>query len=187
MEKDQRSGEESARMSQPRRFRMMFFASLATFCMFSLLASGCGRGIPRAPDQGKLTACKSKIKNIATALEMYSTDWEGHYPPPSTHLNLLTPDYLKTIPTCPAAGLVSYQVEYGPKAPTNFGQYPDFYYVRCAGHHHQAVGVEPNFPAFSSFSFTLLERERDLVLLRQQWEADQKVEKSPSPTATPQM
>ena len=30
--------------------------------------------------QGQLTACKSNLKNIATALEMYSTDNSGQYP-----------------------------------------------------------------------------------------------------------
>ena len=31
----------------------------------------------RARAQGQLTACKSNLKNIGTAMEMYSTDWSG--------------------------------------------------------------------------------------------------------------
>ena len=34
----------------------------------------------RARAQGQLTACKSNLKNIGTAMEMYSTDWGGKYP-----------------------------------------------------------------------------------------------------------
>ncbi|CAN0391541.1 unnamed protein product, partial [Phaeothamnion confervicola] len=50
---------------------------------------------------GQLTGCKSNLKNLATSLEMYSTDNAGHYPRSS--LNLLTPNYLKVIPQCPTA------------------------------------------------------------------------------------
>lgn len=34
----------------------------------------------RSPGQGKLTACKSNLKNIGTALEMYSTDYDAGTP-----------------------------------------------------------------------------------------------------------
>ena len=34
----------------------------------------------RARAQGQLTACKSNLKNIGTAMEKYSTDWGGKYP-----------------------------------------------------------------------------------------------------------
>lgn len=51
--------------------------------------------------QGQLTGCKSNQKNLAVALETYSTDFQGHYPPT---LSLLTPNYLKIIPNCPSAG-----------------------------------------------------------------------------------
>jgi hypothetical protein len=42
-----------------------------------------------------LTATKSNLKNMGTALEMYSTDHKGAYP---ATLDELTPNYLKTIP-----------------------------------------------------------------------------------------
>jgi len=42
-----------------------------------------------------LTAMKSNLKNIGTALEMYSSDHKGRYP---EKLDYLTPDYLKTLP-----------------------------------------------------------------------------------------
>jgi len=53
-----------------------------------------------------LTACKSNCKNLATALEMYSTDNKGLYP--ITLDPLITGNYLRLIPTCPAAGRDTY-------------------------------------------------------------------------------
>ena len=48
--------------------------------------------------QSPLTACKSNLKHIGTALEMYSTD-HSSYP---NQLAELTPNYLKAVPTCPS-------------------------------------------------------------------------------------
>lgn len=45
-------------------------------------------------------ACRSNLKNLATAMEMYSTDATGLYPRTSTKL---VPSYLKTLPNCPGA------------------------------------------------------------------------------------
>ena len=101
----------------------------------------------RARSQGQLTACKSNLKNIGTALEMWSTDNYGKYP---DSLQKLTPDYLKTIPQCPAAGTVTYRAFFGPKAKGNEGGYADFYYVECAGSHHKPVSAEADLPAYSS-------------------------------------
>jgi hypothetical protein len=68
----------------------------------------------RARSRSGLTACKSNLKNIGTACEMYGTDWKGLYP---KEMSLLTPNYLKTIPSCPHAGRdtysASYEVKYG--------------------------------------------------------------------------
>ena len=46
-------------------------------------------------------ACKSNLKNIATALEMYSTDHEGEFP---DSLEELTPNYLRKLPRCQRQG-----------------------------------------------------------------------------------
>src|ERR1700712_1744623 len=64
----------------------------------------------RARAQGQLTSCESNEKNEGTAFEMYSTDNSGHYP--KTNMGLLTPNYLKVIPTCPAAGSDTYSATY---------------------------------------------------------------------------
>ncbi|MHC9544821.1 MAG: hypothetical protein AB9903_35350 [Vulcanimicrobiota bacterium] len=45
--------------------------------------------------------CRSNLKNIGTALEMYSADNAGLYP---ASLSKLTPDYLKKIPGCEKTG-----------------------------------------------------------------------------------
>lgn len=58
----------------------------------------------RARRQRSGTACFSNLRNIATGLEIYSSDW-GVYPP---SLDVLTPNYLKTLPECPPAGKNTY-------------------------------------------------------------------------------
>ncbi|MCA9796795.1 MAG: hypothetical protein KC910_33525, partial [Candidatus Eremiobacteraeota bacterium] len=98
----------------------------------SIWASFAG-GFGGARAQGKYTACKSNLKNIATACEMYSTDWSGRYP---SKLDLLTPNYLKTIPTCPEAGKDTYSASY------QVGTYPDSYRFACEGKHHSEVASE---------------------------------------------
>lgn len=95
----------------------------------------------RARSQGQTTACKSNLKNIGTALEMYSTDNGGRYP---TQLSKLTPDYLRTMPTCPSAGQDTYSASYEVRIQ------PDGYTVMCQGAHHEKAGLGPNFPQYTS-------------------------------------
>ena len=82
----------------------------------------------RSRNGGQLTACKSNCKNIATALEMYASDNGGRYPPTLEPL-LITGNYLKLIPTCPAAGKMTY---------TNYqcSQSPDCFSYACVGNNH---------------------------------------------------
>lgn len=108
----------------------------------------------RARAQGQLTACKSNLKNIGTALEMYSTDWSGKYP---ANTGLLTPNYLKAIPECPAAATNTYNAAFGPSAAFNTGSYTDYYYVACNGANHLPVSVTGNFPAYNGIQ-GLIER-----------------------------
>ncbi len=65
-------------------------------------------------------ACESNLKNIGTALDMSSTD-HGSYP---SQLSELTPNYLKSVPTCPSGK--SYGAEIS----------GDKYLVYCAGGWH---------------------------------------------------
>ena len=107
----------------------------------------------RARAQGQLTACKSNLKNIGTALEMYSTDWSGKYPNPLA-LTKLTPNYLKSIPECPAAASNTYTLSSTVLNPDN---YQDYYYVQCAGANHKAVSVTADYPAYNGIQ-GLIER-----------------------------
>lgn len=93
----------------------------------------------RARTAGTLTACKSNLKNLGTALEMYGTDYSGRYP---TSLSRITPNYLKSIPTCPAASAETYSASYA--SASN----PDSYTLCCRGSHHQ--GLPANFPQYNS-------------------------------------
>lgn len=113
----------------------------------------------RAQDQGQLTGCKSNLKNMGTALEMYATDWSGRYP---NSLDKLTPNYLKTIPDCPSAGTVTYRAHFGPKAKGNPEEYKDYYYVECAGSNHTTLGLAPDFPAYNALQ-GLIESAEALV------------------------
>ncbi len=99
--------------------------------------SACKRG----SSNGKLTACKSNLKNIGTAMEMYSCDNKGRYP---TSLFLLTPNYLRVLPTCPAAGFDTYSQGY------KVTVVPDCYTVMCTGHHHAESGMPENFPKYDA-------------------------------------
>ncbi|MDQ7822115.1 MAG: prepilin-type N-terminal cleavage/methylation domain-containing protein [Candidatus Eremiobacteraeota bacterium] len=82
----------------------------------------------RARAQGQLTACKSNLKNIGTAMEMYSTDNQGRYPSAKTGV---TPNYLKQIPTCASAGTDPYSYVYT--------TVPDAYTTWCSGSYHTSV------------------------------------------------
>ncbi len=74
---------------------------------------------------------------------MYSTDWFGRYP-----INFpagVTPNYLKTIPTCPSAG-----------AQTCIGSYtsasePDAYTIFCSGLNHAGASITvANYPQYTA-------------------------------------
>ena len=113
----------------------------------------------RARAQGQLTACKSNLKNIGTAMEMYSTDWSGKYPSGTT-MPLLTPNYLKTIPECPAAGSITYKATLGANKAYNTGNatgFQDYYFISCNGANHAAVSVPANYPQYDGIS-GLIER-----------------------------
>ena len=106
-----------------------------------------------SPDTAdNLEACRSNLRTIGTAMDMYSTDWSGKSPP---SLDRLVPNYLATIPACPAAGSVTYRVELGPNATRNKDHFQDYYYLYCAGDHHKRQGVPENSPEYDSLGPTL--------------------------------
>lgn len=89
-----------------------------------------------------ITGCKSNLKNIATALEMYSTDFEGRFP---RTLEVLTPEYLQAIPSCPGARADTYSNGF------HSGSSPDFYEIWCEGVNHRNVDItEAGYPQYNS-------------------------------------
>lgn len=127
---------------------------MIVIAIIAILAAILVPNFVRARGQGHLTACKSNLKNIGTACEMYSTDNSGRYP---NTLSVLTDGsmggYLKSIPTCPAAGTNDvYTSTY--KVTTN----PDVFTVACGGSNHTAVDVPANNPAYDSVQ-GLIERD----------------------------
>lgn len=97
----------------------------------------------RSRSQGQLTACKSNCKNIATALEMYASDNKGRYPDRLD--KLVGGNYLKTLPTCPSAGEMTYTNYQATTAPDQFS------FACCGRNHSGALGYEAvNLPAYST-------------------------------------
>lgn len=106
------------------------------FCIAVVLV-GCG---PSSRDVGQATTCVSNLKSITTAFDMYATDSNGSLPPT---LGTLTPDYLRSVPTCPAAGKDTYSASY------QISEHHD-YTLFCSGHHHGAMKMPKNHPAYTS-------------------------------------
>lgn len=90
---------------------------------------------------GIATACKSNLKNIGTALEMYSSDNAGSFP---VSLTTLVPNYLRFIPTCPAAGYDTYSDLFETSHTLKD------YTLCCAGDYHKRSGLGLDSPAYSS-------------------------------------
>ncbi|MEW6282805.1 MAG: hypothetical protein AB1758_29610 [Candidatus Eremiobacterota bacterium] len=90
-----------------------------------------------------MTACKSNLKNIGTALEtfysdVYDGEGAGRYP---SGLGELTPNYLKALPICPSAGTVTY----------DYRAAGDRYTFVCRGTHHKGVGITAaDYPQYTS-------------------------------------
>ena len=126
---------------------LLFLFSL--FCVYHL-----GWMALRSSGGGILTACKSNLKNLGTAMETYSTDWSGKYP---TKLSQLTPNYLKTFPECPSQGRVTYQLQTGPSVAYNSQGFKDYYFLSCQGDNHFLVSLPPNYPQYDGIQ-GLIER-----------------------------
>jgi len=75
--------------------------------VLAILAAILVPGSLKARSQGQLACCESNMKNIATALEMYATDYKGDYPPSLEYLTMpVSPSggsYMKALPLCPSS------------------------------------------------------------------------------------
>lgn len=114
---------------------------MIVIAIIAILASILVPNFIRARGQGMFSACQSNLKNVGTALEMYSTDAAGRYP---TALTTLSPNYLKTIPTCPSSGTATYTGGY------TSASLPDAFTVVCTGTNHRAVDAPANYPQYTS-------------------------------------
>lgn len=114
---------------------------------FLLIAAALAFIIPnflRAQSVAKFSHCQENCQLISFSLEMYAGKHNGKYPP---SLAMLTPDCLRTIPTCSSTrtnkGYIdSYRVS------EDFSSYT-FY---CLGKNHSGVGTLENFPQYNSVS-----------------------------------
>ncbi len=101
------------------------------------------------------TRCHSNLKNIGTALEMYSCDNDGRYP---QKLKQLVPKYITEIPRCARVKEDSFAARYYKRVyGLSAGDYVystsdgrNRYKIYCSGNNHKDVGVGENYPQYSS-------------------------------------
>jgi len=81
---------------------------MIVIAIIAILASVLVPNFAKSKERAQLEACKSNIRQIAVAMEMYAGDNNGFHTPYTDYAvhysfsaNYLTPDYIKTIPTCP--------------------------------------------------------------------------------------
>lgn len=121
---------------------------MIVIAIIAILAAILVPNFVKARAQGQLTACKSNLKNIGTAAEMYSADHNGRYPTAQTDFTKAGGQsgsgYLKVLPMCPTTPDKGYHYA----AQSN----PDFYYVYCADADHTQAGIfkAKGWPQFDS-------------------------------------
>lgn len=111
--------------------------SLLVLAMVAMLMGAFVRNFIHARAQGQLTACRSNLREIGTALNFYGMDNQGRYPP-----ELHVPGLLRVIPSCPACGSNTYAQGFTSSAKA--------YTVVCTGLNHEAAGQGANFPQYTS-------------------------------------
>lgn len=83
--------------------------------------------------------CGANMRNLGRELEMYATDNLGLFP---TSLGQLVPNYVKSIPTCPAAGSDTYSSSFHPS------DHATDYTLGCKGWHFRPVEEHNLFPTW---------------------------------------
>ncbi len=128
---------------------------MIVIAIIAILAAILVPNFMKARAQGQLTSCKSNVKNIGTACEMYSTDHNGRYPSKTQWQADLTTvingaSLLKRIPVCPSSG--DKTASYNYDSISN----PDMYGVWCDKGNHAAGGLVSTlthgYPQFDSAS-----------------------------------
>ena len=92
-----------------------------------------------AIDRSRATACMGNLRNIANALHVYANDYEGRFP---SALEKLIPDYLSSIPTCPATQTDTYTSGY------EVNDNNTFFTQCCKGKNHPTVGYGEDEPYY---------------------------------------
>ncbi|MDQ7822150.1 MAG: type II secretion system protein [Candidatus Eremiobacteraeota bacterium] len=106
------------------------------FCLFAVV------GYTRAKARTTYIACCENLRTISTGLQLYSNEARNKRKFP-LELKYLTPDYLKTIPTCPAARADTYENAY------EHDDNSDNFTLYCEGSHHMMLGFDSNYPQYS--------------------------------------
>lgn len=127
---------------------------MIVIAIIAILAAILVPNFVKARAQGQLTSCKSNLKNIGTACEMYAADHNGRYPTQAADLNqpeaANTSAYLQRFPECPLNANNGQEGAYT----YDFAQNPDYYIVWCTNGNHAQAGVEftegNNWPKFDS-------------------------------------
>lgn len=120
---------------------------MIVIAIIAILAAILVPNMIRARSRAHLTNCVNNLRNIGSALEMYTIDNDNRYP---NSLGLLTPNYLKTIPECPVPLNDSYSGSY--TSSVN----PDDYVLFCEGPFHAGF-VPTDYPQYNP-SVGLIER-----------------------------
>jgi len=139
----QAAGQEMSRVMKAFLHRYSF-ALIVAACLFTLAHS-----TYKNHHNDQLGTCKSNLRALGLAMEMYSTDNSARYP---DNFADLVPEYIDQIPQCPASTEASYILHLGPDAPWNDAGFSDYYYICCAGQNHLQAGVPKNLPATNSIS-----------------------------------
>lgn len=132
--------------NQPRSLVWPLF--LLTIVAFAIGGNFFGENVrPRGAGR-TLSGCKSNLKNLATALEMYATDNNGFYP--KDWKAMTAGNYLKALPTCPEAKMMTY-LDY---QAINQGKLHAFSFSCVGDNHHERYaafrGSSINYPRYNS-------------------------------------
>jgi prepilin-type N-terminal cleavage/methylation domain-containing protein len=132
-----------ATRSHPRR-GFTLIELMIVIAIIAILSSILLPNFVRARSEGRLTGCKTNLRNIATSLETYATDNKHRYP---TALSVLTPQFIQSLPTCPSAGTNMPYINGFTSSET-----PDVYTLWCNGSYHGELNLQDNFPQFEPMS-----------------------------------
>lgn len=135
-------------VAKPDRTTAGWFFLATTLLAVGVIAAVVVPNFMRPKKQGNLTGCKGNMKNLATALEMYASDNAGSYP--ESLDKLIEPNYLKSLPTCPAAGKMTY-LDY------QVSTEPDSFSFSCCGDNHKKAysGFQADSTGFPKYNAEL--------------------------------